>query len=373
MTSTRNRVATLFMVALVALAGIGAFAFGASAAVTTTGDLAGDGTDTITNFNASDTENHTVTYETSATSDTKDDFDELSLTIEHENNTYAEYTKADATVINGSSDSTTVLEVEYTIEHSDLEKLPGDATEITTANYTITELEAGTDTEVTDEFAVDYEFAGDHAVRTIHSSDDEIVTDFESSDDDGGFLSLSTFNPLSSSSDVATIEDDVGINGSETDVKVYSESDDVTGVFDDQLESADDGDRVAYLMNSKADGNIVYVFANEPGEKIGGDNVTEDDTYIVAHEGGEYEVNLGDEYEGENTASLSLTAGEKVDKGALQDDLEYTWRQAYGLSLDVWSLSDITDKIPVVGNMVVPAGGASLAGLLVVSRRQYGA
>ncbi len=366
-----------------------AFTGGAAATITADGDFAGDDTDTVVGFAAEEGENNTAVYETTQTfdadamtaSEVEDptNWDTLELTVEYENNSLVTYTAtADEITFDDTATGETPAEVTFTIEDSDLEKLPGDAGENTTADVTVTEafedadhVDADADgmVEATEAFTVDYEFATTHAVRTVFDSDDEIVSEFEGLDDEEDGWSLSSLNFLSSSSDeIATIEDDIGINGSETDVHVYSESDNVTDVFDADLEDAEDGDRVGYLMTSSLDNGIVYVFANEPGEKIGGDEVTVDDTYIVANEGGEYDVNLGDNYNGEETASLSLTAGEKFDRSDLQDDLDYSGWQAYGLSLDVWSLSDITDMIPFVGSMSV--GGLGLAGLFAVSHRR---
>ncbi|OLZ39063.1 hypothetical protein A6E15_19045 [Natrinema saccharevitans] len=364
---------------LVVTSGSIALAGTAVADPTSTGDLATDGTDTITDYNASADRNHTVTYDTDLSADTKDDFDELSLEIRNDGHTYASYSSADAEVVSGSSDGTTTLEVQFTVNHADLEKLPGDANQVTNTTYNFTERETGVDegNGTSYDTTVGYEFADDHAVRTIHSDDSSLVDDLEvadSSDDDGWFggFSVSSLNPFSSSAaSSATIEDDVGINGSQTDVHVYSESDNVTSAFDDQLEDADDSERVGMLMTSNVDDGIVYVFANEPGEKIGGENVSDSDSYIVANEGGEYMVNMGDDYEGQDTASLELVAGQDVSADALQSDLGYGMLQAYGLDFGSLS-SSLGDLIPL--SLGGGAAGASLAGVaFVASRKQFGA
>ena len=349
---------TVLIAALLVGSLMGAFAGAAAATpVSTTGDLAGDGTDVITEFNASDDRNHTVTYETENTSGTLDDYDELSLDVSHDNHTYLALDQTDATVISGGGDSTTVLEVEFQVNHSELEKLPGDAGANTTTNYTITELEADASNDTTTEFAVDYEFDNTHAVRHVHDEESQSIGSY--SEEDGWF-------GLSSDSH-ATIEDDVGIDGDNTTVMVYSDDSDVTGEFDSALEDADDGERVGMLMTSTLNDEVVYVFANEPGEKINGDNVTANDTYIVANEGGVYEVNLGDEYQGEDTVSMSLVGNEKFDRNALQEDLDYSWSQAWGLNFG--SLSFDWLPFSLSGGL-----GLSFASLgLVAGRRRAGA
>ncbi|SDL08850.1 hypothetical protein [Natronorubrum texcoconense] len=332
------------MVMALVTAAIGMAFAGGAAATTAESDYQLDGTDEVEGFAAADDENDTVIYETDLNSDSVADFEELTLEIAYENNTLVEYDVDDAE-ITGDDDDATPLELEWTVEHADLEKLPGDAGEVTVADATITELEDAEEAEAVETAdEIEYEFDSTHAVRTAFSTDDDIVSEFEASDDDDGMFSSLAF--WSSSDDIATIEDDIGIDGDNTNVTVYSEDSGITDAFDAELEDADDGDRVGYLMTSNLDDGIVYVFASEPGEKIGGDDVDEDDTYIVAHEGGEYEINLGDNYEGEETASLSLTAGEKFDRSALQDDLDYSLTQAWGLDMDsMFSLDNWVDTL----------------------------
>jgi len=347
---------------------LGAFAGGAAAApVTTTGDLAGDGTDQITKFNASDDRNHTVTYETENTSGTLDDYDELSLEISHNNYTYATYDQTDVTVVSGGGDSTTTLEVEFQINHSDLEKLPGDAGVNTTTNYTITERESGATVDRTTEFAVDYEFADSYAVRHVHDAENQAIASH--SEDDGYLMGL--FGADSH----ATIEDDVGIAGDNTTITVYSDDSNITDEFDTSLDGADDGERVGTLMSSTLGDEVVYVFANEPGETISGDNVTDSDTYIVANENGEYTVHLGDEYQDENTVSMSLVGNQKFDRADLRNDLDYSFTQSWGLTFpNVMSFDWAPNPFTIAGDLGNAAGaGASLALVGSVAARRRGA
>ncbi|UHQ98120.1 hypothetical protein HYG81_21305 (plasmid) [Natrinema zhouii] len=106
-----HRVATLFASLSVVMAGgMAAFAGSAAADVTSTGDLAGDRTDTVTSFNASADEDRTITYETTATTDSNDNFEELSIELTYDGNTYAEYGIDDAEIESaGTTDD--VLEV----------------------------------------------------------------------------------------------------------------------------------------------------------------------------------------------------------------------------------------------------------------------
>lgn len=351
-----KRAATLFMIALLAFSTAGVAFTGGVAAETDT--LTGDDTDEVAEYDANESDH--LEYElTSADTDFSTDGTEtVYLNITHDGNEYV----ATSSDVDGTNTSYT-----FNVSHADLEKLPGDAGQATTVTVTTWgENSTGGVTTAETSFDADIVFDETHAVRTVHASNDSIVSDFEVADDeeDDGMFSLSSYKFWSSSSDTATIEDEIGINGSQTDIHVYSNDEDVTEVFDSQLEDAEDGDRIGMMMSSNVGDGIVYVFANEPGEKISGDEVDADeDTYIVANEGGQYDVNLGEDYDGESTADLSLTAGEKFDRSSLRSDLDYSWAQSLGL--DFGSLASF-DWVPGLG-MIVPTSGA-LAGLFVFGR-----
>jgi len=324
-------ISVLLVAALVTTATLGAVSGGALAATTSTGDLAADGTDTITDYTASENRSHTVTYNTSANSKTTDDFEELSLTITHDDHTITDYQISDVAVIDGGNDGTTPLELEFTVNHSDMKTLPGDAGETVPTEYEITERELGVDegNGTTESFGVDYQFASTHATRTVYRTNETLVTNYESGDT---FTArMAAILPGGTTGSTATITDEVGVNGSATDIHVYSESQAITNTFDRTLEDADDGERVATLMTSSVDDQTVYVFAREPGETISGEQVTENDTYIVAHEGGAYDINLGNEIDGRSSVAVSLTSGKEVSASALQADLGYTLLEAWGL------------------------------------------
>ncbi|USZ73796.1 hypothetical protein [Natronosalvus halobius] len=354
MRATFKRLATLLLVLSVITGGMVAFA-GFAAAETTT--LAGDDTDLVTGFEANESDH--LEYDITADGT---DFDTDGTDTAHLNVTYdgTEYAALEDAIDNGTATSQTL-----NLSHDELEKLPGDALQNTTITVNVWGEDAdGNETTAMETFTVDLEFANTHAVRHIDSSDSTLLTEFEQAEEDDGWFSLSSLalwnNDLE---DQAEIEDEIGIDGQNTDVKVYADGD-VADVLDASLENAEDGDRVGLLMLSSLDDEPVYVFKGEAGEKITGDEVDENDSYIVAHEGGEMDVNLGDDHEGEETVDVSLISGQDVDASTLQD-LGYSMLQSYGISMH---------NVPYLGGFLTGGfGGALIAGGLVVSRRRLSA
>lgn len=336
-----RKFATLFLVLAVVTSGLGAFVGGVAAETTT---LAGDGTDEVTNFNASASDH--LEYDL-ASDDT--DFDTDGTTVARLNITYdgEEYVSVSESIDDGTAASYTI-----NVSQDELEKLPGDATESTAVNVTAWgEDSEGNETTTADSFSADVTFNEFRSVRTVHTTNDSIVNNFEAADDDGGlFASLSSFNVFSSTLDSsAELEDTVGVAGTTTDIQVYSEDSDLTDAFDAAAEDANSGDRLGYLMTSTLDGQILRVYNEEPGAKYpGGDNVTEtDDTYAVYDGNGQLTVNLGeDRYDADTTeVDMTIVSGEDVGSSALQEDLDYSIFQAWGLSFG--SLSEtLSDLLP---------------------------
>ncbi|WP_395166382.1 hypothetical protein [Natrinema pallidum] len=125
MNFNRSTVTTLFMVALVALAGIGAFAGSASAATTT---LAGDGTDTVTGFTADSSNDLETSIASDGTDFDTDGTETLKMNVSYDGETYA-LTSEDVT--DGTTASQTV-----NLSNDKLSDLPGDAGQITTVSVT---------------------------------------------------------------------------------------------------------------------------------------------------------------------------------------------------------------------------------------------
>ena len=332
-----KRVATLFMIAMLALTAFtGAFA-GSAAAQTTT--LAGDGTDHVTDFNASDSDHLEYTLNADGTDFSADGTSTVSLNITHDGHEYT-VTSSD---VDGSSTSYT-----FNVSHAELKKLPGDAGQNTTVNVTAWgENVDGNVTTSADEFQTDIQFADTHAVRHVRDADSQAIADYE---EDEGWFDFTTDSH-------ATIEDTIGVNGTNTEAQVYVDDSNVSDEFDASIEDADAGDRLALMMSSTESGELIYVFNEEPGETIEGDDVTSTDhTYVVVHNNSHATIHSGDDTA--NELDVKLVANDAPGMSALQEDLDYGPLQALGV---------LKFALPFA---VVGTGGAvAMSTGLVVTRR----
>jgi len=354
---TKSKRLAVLLAALVAISMVAmAVAPGAALADEHTTEIGGE-TDTVEYFNASEDEYILVTLEADGADFGEDETDTV----------YANITYDDVELFDYSADvDADETEYEFNVSHDELELLPGDAEETTEI-----ELNAwGEDADADDDddvestemvtLEVDIEFDETHAVVTAFEDDDD-VAEFEAAED--GMFGLS-FGPLGSDA-TADVGDDVGIAGYNTTIHTYADDGDMIDVFDDSVEDMESGDRVGLLMTSTLDNQIVYVFADEAGEDIFGDDVDEDeDTFAVYHGDGHMEYNLGEDRfdEDDEEVDVNSASGVDVDASDLRDDLEYSLTQSFGLSLD-----QITsfDWVPFIGFLT----NAALAGGLVASRR----
>lgn len=275
----------------------------------------GDDTDTVSDFAAETNENSTVTYETVGDEIGEDDIEDIRLNVSYDGVDHVEYDLTDAEVTNED----TVDEgahVEFTVEHDDLETLPGDADGETDANVTIWELDDDDDTVEGSvvEFEVTFEFAETHAVIFIDEADDV-------QDEERFFLLSDIFT--------AEFDEDIGVYNESTEVDIFIEDEDLQDAIDLATTPTDDGDRVGLLMATTVDGDIVYVFDGEPGEDIEGDDIeTTGDAYIVIDSDDEATLHPSDTAD-EDELSVEFLANERPSYGDLRD-LGYGILQAIG-------------------------------------------
>lgn len=288
----------------------------------------GDDTDTVSDFAAETNENSTVTYETVGDEIAEDDIEDIKLNVSYDGVDHVEYDLDDAEVTNEN----TVDEgahVEFTVEHDDLETLPGDADGETDANVTIWELDADDDTVEGSvvEFEVTFEFAETHAVIYITDADDV--------EDEDRFLRSDIFT--------AEFDEDVGVYNETTEVSIFVEDEDIEDAVDLATTPTDDGDRVGLMMATTIDGDIVYVFDGEPGEDIAGDDIEDTgEPYIVIESDDEYTLYPSDNAD-EDELSVGFLANDRPSFGDLRD-LGYGVLQAIG---GAWGLS-----VPVIGSLI---------------------
>jgi len=331
-----KRAASLFMVVmLVGSVLIGAIAGGAAAETQT---LAGDGTDNPTGFNASADDKFQHSISADGTDFGTDGTETLFMNVSYGGHDYAE--------VSAAVDSSTSASQNINLSHDKLAELPGDADQNTTINVTTWgEGADGSMTTAETSFEADLTFADTRSVRTVHSTNDSIVSSYESASDDGWLssFSLPTPGPLGTSSldTTATIDDTVGVNGTQTDIEIFSMSSDTTDALDAAAEKSDAGDRMAFLMTSTLDGEALRVYDERAGPKFpGADNVTEgEDTYAIYHGDGHMTIKLGTDRFDSSTSEVDVTinSGNEVGTSTLQEDLGYSLFQAWGLNMASFS------------------------------------
>jgi hypothetical protein len=206
---THSRVTSLLAVVAVGMLAIGVFA-GAGAAATTT--LAGDGTDYITDFNASSSNNFTYTLNSDGTDFGTDSTDTVYLNV----------TVNDEHVqVSNSSISSTASSYTFSVPNDELGTVPGDASENTT--ITVNAWGEGADGSVNtsvDTFDATLGFQDDYAVvyagqSAADGNVDDVSLDTESDDP---FLGLSS---LDDGASTMTEADNVGLGNTSDGTTVH--------------------------------------------------------------------------------------------------------------------------------------------------------
>lgn len=301
--------AVLTLVAVFAIGGVGA-------AFVTGGSLTGDGTDTVSNFNAEAGVNDTIQYNTTTSTDTISEFQTLQLQVVHDGVVHAEYTASDATVVSGGADSTNGLQVEWAVDHGDLDSLPGAPGEYTNSSFEVTEVNSA-DTEYNDTAEVAYQFSDSRSViyPASGTTDSQSLTLEEPPEPGIGQRIASTVNIFSEDSkepDVATINTSRSINGSQTDVVVFNAQSNVSDSFDDAAEGYTSSGDPVLGMTLTLNNEPVPVFYEAANTDVVD---TSNDTYAV-YDGEKTVVNLGSDYDGETSVDVFMQGQDPLDSDA---------------------------------------------------------
>ena len=357
----RKTVTTLLMVALVALAGIGAFA-GSGVAATTT--LAGDGTDEVTGFTAN--ESNDLEYSINA-DDGTNGFDGDGTTTLFMNVTYdgEEYAVTEEAVSDGTATSQAV-----NISNDELSDLPGDAGE--SVNVTVNAWGTdgnGTETTTGSTFDVTITFDNSHAVTEVDDSSATIE------EQDSGFFSMDTVTFWSSSSDdtsdIHTYEQTVGVDGSNTTVTVSDQTSNGSDAFDSAMEDKSSGDLI-YGASAAVDGSPVLAFY----QSADSDMVDENSTYAVydANGNGEWTFELGDDYADASSVDVFVSSQSYTDVSDFSDEdrTDLFMEQADMNLRDTISAFGLTSlgAFNLTSFMPLAIGGLSMAVLIPVGRRR---
>ena len=359
----RKTVTTLFMVALIALAGIGAFAGGASAATTT---LTGSG-DQVTGFTANESNDIEYSVASDGTDFGTDGSTTLKMNVTYDGDEYATTSEAVA----NSSDASQILN----ISNDELADLPGTAGENTTVNVTAWGVDdTGTVTTTATEFTVDITFDNTRSVAQVDDNSATIEDVEASAWNTYSAGILGTEDP----NDLHTYDTTVGIDGNATTVTVYDDTDNGSTVFEDAMgDDLESGDVITGATVA-ADGEPILAFYDSADTDI----IEDGDTYAVYNSGdNSWTIHTGDAQEGATSmdvliesqdytngdfesAALTTAFVDKADMGVM--DL--------GSAFGYTSIFTSFDILSVVGiGMIAPAGGLSLAFLIPAGRKRLGA
>ncbi|SDJ33044.1 hypothetical protein SAMN05216226_102159 [Halovenus aranensis] len=329
------RIAQLFVVLLAVGAVITAGPMAASAATTVT--LAGDGTDTINNFTAS--ENDYIEYSVSSdgTDFSTDGTTTIKMNITHNGVEHATYSNDS---VDGASASHLIR-----LSQAELDTLPGQINQTTTVNVTTWGVDSNGNIATTaNEFQVDIVFDESRSVMYIEDDSDSAV-DVEEVDD--GLLSMSTLsslNPLSDDDDEMEnnyhIEEDRDVVGNTTTVHIKNAGDDnLTSAFEDSADGYDDSGTPVLGMSVLADDEVIPVFNSERNDDI----VDASDTYAVYEGNGDLRIEIGDDYGSSDTVTLQSSSADP-----LSDSIDMSLSDVESAYNDGLSSSDIRDQFGIL-------------------------
>lgn len=317
--------AVLMMALLVAIA-MGA---APAAATSHTQSLAGDGTDTVTSFNASEDQYLTYTLNSDdGTNGFGSSGDGSTVLYFNVTESGEEHELVSNSSFGGSSTSHT-----FNISHADLDTVPGDANGSTTVTMNAWgENDSGAVTTSVDTFDVTIEYQDGYAV--VYVGDTEMAGDnadvSASAEEPSGFFSFAdspTYNVEA---------DNVGLGGNasgttvhivaanQSDSSAFSEADSELWGSNEAGDFHDD-----HLLT--IEGHTHAVFAEEAPEAV-----ADDYTYgTVGTRGGHdaYTVHIDEDYSGESTLDISTTANDGPTVAFLVK------RDAYSSTLDAFTAS----------------------------------
>jgi hypothetical protein len=372
-----KRAASLFMVVmLVGSVMIGAFAGGAAAATTT---LAGDGTDTVSGFNASSDDHLETTISSDGTDFGTDSTETLFMNVTYDGEEYAE--------ISAAVDSSTSSSQTLNMSHDQLDDLPGDAGEVT--NVTVNTWGEGTDgSENTSgsQFNVEITFDNTYASTRVDDSSatiEEPETSFWSSSWDSV-----TFWSSSSTPDRHTYEQTVGIDGSNTTVTLSDATTNGSDAFDDAIdENAESGDLITGAATGVNGSPELAFYESADSDVVN----TSSDTYFVYDSSTDvWTLHVGDDYSDVSQIDVYVSSQSYTEVDSFSDaDRSALFIDAAGMSLDdlesdfgltnlgAFNFGDLLSSFTLGDLNPLMVGGDALAlGVVVpigLKRRQMGA
>ena len=277
-----------FAILLIALMTVSVFAIAPAAALDASninydestdsgGELAGDGTDSISGFNGSSDASVTLATEIDPSS-TDGDLDEVTMNVTYEDDeTEIEHHKETNGSPTSSADwlSTDHEGVTLTVDHSDLETIPVEAGGSTAVTFSVSfETDDGGDTIAEDSFEVTLEADDDYSVMYLHEDTEQFGDTVDHEERDPGFLSLADETP-----DWFTVEDERNVSsGNVTEVTMFLHGD-MASDFNDVADGAENGDLIGSFAGYEGSENmLVLAFYGSANTDIVDED---DDTYLV--------------------------------------------------------------------------------------------
>lgn len=299
-----KRGASLFAV----LAVLAALVAAPMAVAATTTTLAGDGTDSVSGFEADSGDHLEYSIASDGTDFSTDGTTNLKLNVTYDG---VEHASLNTTNFDATTASSTL-----NISHAELETLPGTPGEATTVTVNAWGTDgSGTVTTSTDTFQADIVFSENRSV--IYPAENTNDASALSLDEppEPGLFSLSSVPFFGSDSDdepdIATVESTRSINGSTTDIVVYNAQSNVSDALDDATADASSEDPVLGTTVT-LDGEPVPVFYESADSDIVD---TSTDTYAV-YDGDKTVINLGDSYDGQSSVDVFMESQNALDSSA---------------------------------------------------------
>lgn len=337
----------ILIVAIAAMAMVGMFAMPAAATEHTT-TLAGDGTDEVTDFDGTDDEQYIeFTLDANGADFGEDGTEEVTFNVTYDGVEHHSVTEeVDAADVSHT----------FNISYEDIGTVPGGAEETTIVDVTAWgEDGEGTETTTAVNFETDLVFSNEHAAIYVHDHEDDDFATFDSEDTWFGF----------SSSESATIEDEVAIDGDNTTVQVHVADSDVQDQIGASTDGLDDGDIAFGMMASTLNDQLTYAYANEAGETIFGDDIEgENQSYMVVNSDDHLTIHPGED--AGNSLDASVIANDRPSASDLRSDLDFDMTASWTAANSIIPTFSLANFWP----FSIAGGGLFAFGLVALRRRR---
>ena len=327
---TSNRLIALLLVGIMALS---VFAGGAVMAASTTVDSDLDDTETteeeiteniVTNFNADEEQSTLIQVETTTTTDTEEDFEELSINISYDGVEHfaMDLSDIDDADFDAGTDDTDPATVDFHVDHDELETLPGEPGESTIVDVYVTEVEDAEDgVDETSEFVADFEFGDERAV--VYMAEDTSTFDDDLDSEEPAESIIPFMGADEDDPDKFALGTDLNV-AEDTNVEIYTA--DAEDGYEDAVGPFDTDEAPVLGQTVVMDDEIVPVYYGEAA-----DFQDEDAAYGV-YDDGHLNISNANEIAGADEGETAEVSMEYASANALDEMVNFDA-----------TLSDVTD------------------------------